>query len=78
MLINVIRQAKRNYYQAKFENCKGDGKATWNILKDILGRDKAENLPLTMKSNAVLVSGDKQISNALNDFFCTNRSKYQR
>ena len=37
VLIDAVRKAKRNYYQKGLAKCRGDGKETWKLLKEITG-----------------------------------------
>ena len=69
MLIDAIREAKKNYYQKSLTKCKGDGKETWKILKEITGKRKVTSPPTAMNLNGTLVTDEAKVANILNDFF---------
>ena len=69
VLIDAIRKAKRNYYQKGLAKCKGDGKETWKLLKEITGKQKESNPPTAMRVNDILVTEETEVANVLNDFF---------
>ena len=49
--------------------CKGDGKETWKILKEITGKRKVISPPTAMSLNGTLVTDETKVANILNDFF---------
>ena len=69
VLIDAIREAKKNYYQKSLTKCKGDGKETWKILKEITGKRKVTSPPTAMNLNGTLVTDEAKVANILNDFF---------
>ena len=38
ILKKLIREAKSNFYQAKFEQCQSDSKQTWETIKVVIHR----------------------------------------
>ena len=69
VLIDAIREAKKNYCQKSLTKCKGDGKETWKILKEITGKRKVTSPPTAMNLNGTLVTDEAKVANILNDFF---------
>ena len=69
VLIDAIRKAKQVYYQKILVNCKSDGKETWRVLNEIIGRRKEMAYPTAMRHTDLLVTDEAEIANILNDFF---------
>jgi hypothetical protein len=72
-LETTIKKAKDDYYNRKFDECKGNTKETWNILGKLLNRDSAKknktNLPTNLISNGNVISDKEEMANELNNFF---------
>lgn len=70
MLANVLREAKRLYFQKSFHENRGNGKETWRVLKEALNSKKSpSSLPNSFVDNANKTYIDKDISDGFNDFF---------
>ena len=67
----IKKKAKKIYYFNKLLKCTGDIKKTWNVMKDIIGKSKANwtNLPRKLTINKVDVYNKPKIVNAFNGFF---------
>ena len=62
---------KRNDFIIKkiLVNCESDGKETWRVLNEIIGRRKEMTYPTAMRHNNLLVTDEAEVANILNDFF---------
>ena len=71
VLTNVLRDAKRLYFERKFAESKNDGKKTWALLNEILNRktDHDDKIPDTLKGDEEEVYGGNDIPNVFNDYF---------
>ena len=65
------KKAKKNYYNRLFEKYYNDSRCTWNIMKEIIGKNKTKinSLPTTIKINENNVSDSCKIAAELNKFF---------
>ena len=72
--VNAMRQRlKRNYFQEKLENTKGDLKATWEVLGEALRgkRNKLGGTPCGyFEENGVSITGGNRIAKGFCDFYC--------
>ena len=46
ILKRSIRETKRNHYNNKFDQCKGDSKKTWNIINNVINEQQKVFLPI--------------------------------
>ena len=68
---NLIRSAKRKYYEEKFESCRGDAKSTWNLINYILRPSKKRsdsNLKSIIYDNRTY-NDSTQIASVFNEHF---------
>ena len=63
-----LKNARKRFYERKFQESSGNLKKTWNIIKELLG-NKKKNLPTFVYDNGNTISGDKNIGNCFNNFF---------
>ena len=64
-----MRLAERKYYQNRLENNKFNLKKIWQMLKDIIGKSKPDNMSIKFLLNGTIVEDSKVIANAFNDFY---------
>ena len=70
ILTNVIREAKRSYFQRAFHESKGNGKKTWKLLREALNNRKQKvQLPSSFTSEEGVSYTNKHVANGFNDFF---------
>ena len=70
MLNNLIRKEKRAYYKFKFDNAKDNIKKTWNVVNDVLNKQKSKKKSITViEINDRKVTDKQEIVNIFNDFF---------
>ena len=69
MLTSLIRKAKENYYKSKIENA-NDSKKKWQIINDIMGRDKKAEMPTSFIINDNINKNPDDIAQGFNDYFC--------
>jgi len=58
-LTKTLRAAEKDYYIKKFDAATHDMKKTWQLLKRILTANKSENVPVSFKSNNMIIT-DKE------------------
>ena len=64
-------QLKKQYFSAKISECKGNVKESWKTVNELLNkRSKSCNIDCLKDSGNAIVN-KKDISNAMNNFFCT-------
>ena len=67
----LIRKAKANYYEQKFKEYSNNMKKTWHLIRDILGQQKKDFVfHETFFHEGNIYTGNEEISNRFNDFFC--------
>ena len=65
----LIREAKSNFYQAKFEQCKSDSKQTWETIKEVLHRFDKYSLPEYILINGNKITDKTSVANYFNNYF---------
>ena len=69
-LTQILRKCEKNYYDKILDEQKHNMKGTWNILNNIIGKNKNQkSYPETFKHNNTLVTNKKDIANGFNNFF---------
>ena len=69
-LNHIIKNAKRLYYEKKFEYAKNDLKVTWNLLNEVINNKKSKSsLPLSFKIDDKLTSHPMDIANGFCKYF---------
>ena len=72
ILTNIIREAKRSYFQMEFHKSSGNGKKTWTLLREVLNSSKqTANLPTTFTTEDGECIANEQVANGFNDFFAS-------
>lgn len=66
----IIRKAKQTYYQKRLEDNAGNSKKTWEILNNIMGKDKNQ-LPTSMTFPDKTSSSNPEIAELFNNYFCS-------
>ena len=69
--LNEQRKAERNYYIEQFELNKQDLKKSWEIIKNLIGKEdnKCSMNQIDFLINGQYVSDRKTIANTFNDYF---------
>lgn len=63
--------AKENYYKTKIESHKGDGRKTWELLKELVFQ-KSKSGPshnIALQESGVMLNDAKEISDCFNNYF---------
>lgn len=64
-----IRTAKKNYYEAHFEEFKGDLKETWQSIGEILNKTiKKKKIPEYFLNDGIKIEDKIAIANLFNQF----------
>ena len=65
----VYSREKRNYYNNKSDQCKGDSKKTWNIINNVINKQKSKSIPAYMTIDDNRVEDQFSIANQFNHYF---------
>ena len=69
-LNHLLKISKRNHYDDKFENAKGNLKQTWKILNEIINKRKTRSkMPSTFIHNNQEISDPFRIANKFYEYF---------
>ena len=69
-LTHIIDAAKQKYYQKQLFTSKNDSKRTWQVLNDLIGKNKKDaKLPDKLLCNTKTIQDPKEIANTLNKHF---------
>ena len=72
-LNNLLKISKRSYYDLKFNLAKGNLRATWNLLNQVINRkSKKSKTPFTFIDNGNEINDPILIANRFCDFFTNN------
>ena len=70
ILTHIIDAAKQKYYQKQLFTSKNDSKRTWQVLNDLIGKNKKDaKLPDKLLCNTKTIQDPKEIANTLNKHF---------
>ena len=65
-----IKVAERNYFQRKFENCRGDARNTWKLTNKLLNNcSKTSHNNLSIFDNDVIIHDEKKLCELMNSYF---------
>ena len=67
--------AKKLYFQSELENCKGDGRKTWDLSYSLKSRKKQQQCPKTLEVNSDVTHDPKLIARKFGDHFSAIASK---
>ena len=73
-LKNIIRLAKRNYYENKFELYRSDMKSTWKTIRSILGGKSTRGIK-SIIVNGESVEDERIIADEFNNYFASVASE---
>ena len=73
-LKKIIKLAKRNYYNKRFQNVQGDLKKTWSLINELRGKTK-RNIKASFIINGEMVEDRRQVANEFNTFFASVAKK---
>ena len=70
-LNHLIRNAKKTYYDNKFDRAKGDLKETWRLINEVINTklSKQSSLPSSFKSNGISITDPFEIANGFCRYF---------
>ena len=68
---SIIRKQKIKYYQTLFLKYKNNMKATWNLINNILSKNRQKSSIKKIIVNNVIYSEEADVANIFNDFFCS-------
>ena len=68
-LTHILRGAKKNFFQNKFNKAKDNIKQTWNIINNLLSKKTHEKISPKFTVNNHSVTDPSNISNGFNDYF---------
>ena len=72
LLQKTIRKDKINYYQNSLKSCQSDGKKTWMLINQCLGRYKnISDNKNPIEFDGELVADHEKIANNMNEFYIT-------
>ena len=69
-LKKIIKHAKTNFYNNKFEKCTGDIKKTWGLINQIRGKNKKSMKPQFIINNERIIER-RVIANEFNKYFAS-------
>ena len=63
-------KSKKLYYQNKLQKCENNMKATWNAIKETIGKSKVfhKNFSKTLRINKTSITDKNVITVIVNDF----------
>ena len=71
MLTNIIREAKRLYFQKSFGDNIGNGKETWRLVREALNtKPPTADHPDVFSDDVGKSYENKDIASGFNDFLC--------
>jgi hypothetical protein len=65
----LVKLARKSYYHNKLLNHKSDLRATWSIIRSVIGSKQKNRIPSTMKNGSGTYSNPHSIANKFNNFF---------
>ena len=68
-LTTLLRVAKKQYYSDLLDDHKNNLKQTWNVLNDLLGRTRKQQVPDSFDINGTPTSDSQKIADGFNSFF---------
>lgn len=69
-LTHLIKIAKKQYYEEKFEEVKNNHKATWRLINEVINKRKARpSFPSSFKSGNNILSDPSDIANSFCKYF---------
>ena len=72
ILTNIIREARRSYFQMEFQKSNGNGKKTWTLLREVLNSSKqTTKLPNSFTTDDGECLTNEKVANGFNDFFAS-------
>ena len=65
-----INKLKKEYYHNLIFEAKGNGKATWKVINEVLHRKKSDDQSrIVLEKDGILLEDDVQIANEFNDYY---------
>ena len=73
-----LRQAKRNYFNGKFDAVKDNIKSTWKLINNLLNKNKNRDKTIdSLEIETEKITNKQDIANSFNDFFVNIGTKLQ-
>lgn len=68
-LNHLIRIREKQYYEEKFEEYKSNMRKSWDLIKQIINKNKTKTINKTFIVNNELISDDNKVVNSFNKYF---------
>lgn len=69
-LTHLIKNAKKGYYEKRFDAAKNNKKATWKLINEVINkRARSSSLPSSFKIGSCMLTGPKEIENSFCKYF---------
>ena len=68
-LNHLIKASKKQYFSSKFEKNKGNIKGTWKVINSVLNKGNHKPNPSYFVQDGASIEGNKEISEAFNEYF---------
>ena len=69
-VINEISEAKKNYYQNEYEQCKSNTNEKWKFINKMLNRQcSIDSIPQCLENGNEKVTSPQEIADTFNVFF---------
>ena len=73
-----LRQAKRNYFNGKFDEVKDNIKSTWKLINNLFNKNKNRDKTIdSLEIETKKITNKQDIANSFNDFFVNISTKLQ-
>ena len=66
---NMLRDAKRKYYDAKFKDALNNARTTWKVINEILNKNKDKVVIDEIEFEGKSIKNKTEICNLFNDLF---------
>lgn len=79
ILTNLLRDAKRLYYQSKIDENKDNSKKVWELLNEVINKRKSNNveMPSTFIDSTGKLYKEQAVAEGFNDFFSSIGSELE-
>ena len=78
ILSSAIRNAKKTYFNNKFEDCRASLKKTWKCINNLLRPNSKDSNTIKLKIDNSVISNPIVVANEFNNYFVTIASKLKR
>jgi len=78
MVKKLLKISERDYYDQLIENNKSNARKSWNIIKDVIGKNNRGEITNNFRINNTVVSDPKLIADSFNRFYVNIGPNYSR